>query len=247
MKSLLSIPLACAALVACSEPLPNRFPSALEPQTVRLEVDAKALDFGAPLYGETVVRELTLRSTGEAAALVDVSIADDHGFALDAAPRFLAPGESWTLAIAFEASGVGRNTDVIIRSNADRRPVRQVGISVAEALPALVVDPPTLDFGSVSGKDMLRTVHLSNEGVAPLVIEGIEAVGDAFDVVELPELPMTLEPEDSVDVRVRYRPMGPGLVEEGYLQVDANPYRGADVVPLSGASEPLEPEALEEL
>lgn len=236
MRTFLHILVASAALTACGEAPPNVFPNALQPEAVRVEVDTVALDFGAPSWGESVEREIVIRSTGDATALVDVSMADAHGFGLDAGPRFLAPGESWTIPVTYEATGLGLSTDVTIRSNATRSPVRRLPVSVAESLPTLVLDPPTLDFGP-STKDVLRTVELSNHGEAPLVIQGIESVGEAFEIVEPPKLPVTLPSDGVLEVEVRFDPVAEGQVEEGYLRVIGNPCRGDDIVQLTGLAE----------
>ena len=76
--------------------------------------------------------------------------------------------------------------------------------------PDILVDPPSLDFGSVSTGDFeTRTFTVTNIGAALLSVSDMEVVlGDNAFTIEASAFDFELLPEESVDVDVRFEPQG---------------------------------------
>lgn len=88
--------------------------------------------------------------------------------------------------------------------------------------PAIVVDPTSLDFGSVRvTQSSTKTVIVSSVGGADLIISSISDPGGAFSIVGKPTLPLTLIPGQSVTLTVRFAPVVLGRVT-GSFSIQSN-------------------------
>lgn len=81
--------------------------------------------------------------------------------------------------------------------------------------PHIVVDPPEVDFGRVEqGTPGPGSVFITNTGSQPLEVRRFEVVPpgvfEVADPVVSPEAPVTLGPNDVVEVQLAFVPSGPG-------------------------------------
>jgi hypothetical protein len=105
---------------------------------------------------------------------------------------------SSTLALALACSETGLNTQV---------PVADPTESIEEQAPAILVEPPALDFGKVQrGNQEVRTLTVTNVGTAPLDLLEILPPDSEF-VAMSPLTTRTLTPGASTGLSVVWRPL----------------------------------------
>lgn len=75
--------------------------------------------------------------------------------------------------------------------------------------PLLTVDPMTIDFKSVEvNNDVLVDVTLKNAGLEELIIDSFSESIEPFEVISAMGLPIAISPDESVDIQVKFSPMG---------------------------------------
>ncbi|HSB10619.1 MAG TPA: choice-of-anchor D domain-containing protein, partial [Blastocatellia bacterium] len=74
--------------------------------------------------------------------------------------------------------------------------------------PVIVVDPTSLDFGSVRvTQSDTKTVTVTNAGGADLIISAINGPAGAFSIVDKPAVPLTIPTTQSITLTVRFSPI----------------------------------------
>jgi archaellum component FlaG (FlaF/FlaG flagellin family) len=141
-----------------------------------IEVEPEFLDFSAVQLGQEQVQGLSIRNVGdEVLAVSPLSIVGSSGFGLlsGASGAMLEPGErlpvvlSYTAGLEPEVSGA-----VGIRSSDELLPTIEVPLWGESLIPALEVNPPTVEFGAIAvGETVERPLHLRNVGEGVLEIE----------------------------------------------------------------------------
>lgn len=145
-----------------------------------LSVEPSGLFLGEVAVGEAGTSELTVANTGSGELTIDefrIGGRNASMFSVGAGSLSLAPGEERSVTVTFEPTSEGPKAAdlwVVPRGGA---PV-EVGLVGAASGPRLVVEPRSLDFGSVpSGASRTRTVTISNDGSGPIEIEDVSVSG----------------------------------------------------------------------
>ena len=131
-----------------------------------LELDTTGLDLGSTQYGTHVERTLTLTNHGTA-DLVGESTSAVAWLTVQPAQFNCAPGASQTLSIACDTASLpgGTTTEpeaITIRANAG---TQIISASIEILAPRLVIQPSTIDFGSVADGDQVEeTIMVGNQG-----------------------------------------------------------------------------------
>jgi hypothetical protein len=103
-------------------------------------------------------------------------------------------------------------------------------------VPVLTITPDSVDFGSVQVlESSTRTVTLANEGGSDLVISAISDPSSPFSIVDRPTLPLTISPEHSVDLTVKFAPLGVTSFASSFSVSSSDPEHPSLSVSLAGA------------
>lgn len=101
--------------------------------------------------------------------------------------------------------------------------------------PVIVVDPTSIDFGSVRVTlSDTKTITITNGGAANLVISSITDPGGQFSIVNKPPLPLTIPSTESVVLSVRFSPIATGPANAVFAIGSNDPLHPSVIVGLSG-------------
>ncbi|MCK6621613.1 MAG: choice-of-anchor D domain-containing protein [Calditrichaceae bacterium] len=192
-----------------------------------------ALDFDSVRVRTDSVMVLEIRNSGSATLVVqDTFMAgEDAGhFSIVNIPQLpfsVTPnGEPVPISVRFSPKDLGPKLAAFrIFSNAPQSPL-DVPLSGIGVEPDIAASPDTLNFGKVvlnTGED--RSLILLNEGGAVLTVNGVTIAGEKpelFSFVNLPGLPFTILPDQTVSVTVRFTPdsLGEKSAELRFLSDD---------------------------
>jgi hypothetical protein len=143
------------------------------------------------------------------------------------APLSIAPGQSATLTVRYQPTAAGTDSGCLaIASNDAASPVVNLGVGgtgVAEAVPAVVLSPASLDFGTVTvGSSASRTASIQNTGTGPLTVNGISlCAGSSPEFSWSPSAPLTVATGQSAALTVTYKPAGDGT-DSGCIALATN-------------------------
>lgn len=220
------------------------------PPQPRIEVMPASLAFGNVATGQSRDLQLTVRNTGSAPLNIASITSSDPQFniSLPTTTFALPANGSININVRFTPTTAGAKTGTLsINSNDPSRPRLDVALTGTGVAPAIEVIPPSLDFGQVrlaQTKDLVLTIR--NTGAAPLNISSITSNNPQFSVTQFVErpsgalrnLPLSIAPNSSVEVMVRFRPSfvaaSVGALT-GVLSINSNdPNRPRVDVPLTG-------------
>ncbi|HXY14448.1 MAG TPA: choice-of-anchor D domain-containing protein, partial [Terriglobales bacterium] len=107
--------------------------------------------------------------------------------------------------------------------------------------PGIAVAPMSIDFGGVvvGGKSSSQTITVTNNGVAPLVLSGIEAndvTYPAHDFSQTNNCSQAIAPSANCTIQATYAPSQPNS-ESGVLIILNNALLVPEVIPLSGVGQ----------
>lgn len=101
--------------------------------------------------------------------------------------------------------------------------------------PVIVVDPTSIDFGSVRvTQSDTRTTTITNGGTANLIISSISDPGGQFRIVNKPALPLTIPSTQSVTLNVRFTPIFTGPTNASFAIGSNDPLNPSVTVSLTG-------------
>lgn len=101
--------------------------------------------------------------------------------------------------------------------------------------PAIVVDPTSIDFGSVRVTlTDTKTITITNAGAANLIISSISDPGGQFTIVNKPALPLTIPSTQSVTLSVRFAPIFTGPANASFAIGSNDPVTPSVTVSLTG-------------
>lgn len=235
---LLALPVVIGLLVACNENgfVPTTEGDGLGPD---IEVAPTSLNFGTLGQGEETTQTFTVTNIGNSDLTVTDLGLEGAGFELrvDVTDFVLAPGASQDVEVAFTPVTASELGAVTVFSNDPEDGAVEVDLIGAGAVPDLVLDPPTFDFGALDvGCGGSVTVSLSNVGTDDVVVSNIAYAGDAdLTLLDWNSLPLTLAPGASTTVQVAYQPAAAGA-QNGTLSVDSNDPRGTETATQVGSA-----------
>ena len=192
-----------------------------------IQVDPGFLSFGLLGEDEDEVKTFTVASVGEEALEVEsIRIeADAPSFTVltDIDGLLLPVGEYAEIDVAFTPMSSGDNVgQAIVSSNAVRDEEVAVELMGEGAIPQLEIFPDPLDMGvAYVGCENEDEVELRNVGTDDLEIYEVAHEGGSFDLDSGLDLPLTLAPDESVNVYLNFEPEDQGEVS-GTLSVTSS-------------------------
>lgn len=210
----------------------------------QLTISAGSLSFGSVTVNTVMTQTLTLSSTGTAPVIVNSAMIGGAGFALAGVPlpATLNPTQSLTLQVRFSPTATGSaNGRLRISSNSSTGSDTEVvlsGTSIAAPSPQLTVSAGSLSFGSVTvNTTTTQSLTLTSTGTAPVTVNAATVSGAGFSL-GAQGYPITLDPDQSVTLHVRFSPITAGS-ENGQLIIHSDSSTGsAAAIALSGTSVP---------
>lgn len=169
--------------------------------------------FDALDWAEIQEEEITITNHGEETlAVSDITVSGTEAFWVEYAPFGLEPGDALDLPVFFTPLGVDNVAEIHVASNDPYSPRTSIPLEGFGREPALEIDPVDIDLGDVTlDCSTEQTFTLSSVGEAPLTISEIELVGDSYEIVWLPELPLVLDPDETTEVLVGLTPSVEGV------------------------------------
>ena len=199
--------------------------------TPNLTLSATSISFGQTQIGSKVPRTLTLTSTGNAPLSISTITVSGAAFSLGAVslPATLQPNQQLTLTVTFDPTAEGSDAGTLtVTSNDASGPatVSLGGSGVTAPAPQLAVGPAAVNFGNVPlNIASTQSVTLTSTGTAPVTINAATVSGLPFSVSGA-TLPVTLNPNQSVTLKVQFDPTATGTAT-GQLTVNSNSSSGA--------------------
>jgi ASPM-SPD-2-Hydin domain-containing protein len=193
-----------------------------------IALDPPGLDFGPVLTGASASREVAIRNQGSAALQV-TSITRCAGTSAEftwspGAPLQVPAGQAATLTVSYGPTGVGADTGCLaVASDDPASPMVNLalaGSGVAQAAPAIALQPDALDFGTVTvGGSATRASQVRNTGSAVLHVGGVAAcAGTSQEFTWTLATPLELQPGGSATLPVVYTPLDAGA-DQGCLSI----------------------------
>ncbi|MDP6946207.1 MAG: choice-of-anchor D domain-containing protein, partial [Myxococcota bacterium] len=192
-----------------------RIPVSTPGQRADLIASPVTIDFGIVQAGAPKSVPVHVTNIGTATAtLTDhyTSGDDDGDFRAEFEPGVLvAPGETVTVSLVYQPSGVNKDKGAVIVQT-DREDVSlTINVEGQEETPLLVVEPATVQFGWVEpGGTKLAPVKLRNDGNTSVVIWALYLDDGAIDGVGItnpPGLPLELEPGEVFNMGALFSPI----------------------------------------
>jgi hypothetical protein len=198
-----------------------------------ITVEPESIDFGQILMSTSETKVITIANQGDAELIIsslswaDGSSADFAMSAMPALPMTIQPGVLVELAVVYAPTmqGAAAATLMIQSDDADEALV-QVALSGVGVKPDITVEPQSVDFGQLDVGDsaITQNITIGNVGTAKLVIQSLTWAGGSsadFTVAVMPQLPLTIEPDTSVEIMVVYTPTIAGNAA-GTLAIQSN-------------------------
>ena len=212
----------------CSENNLHTVNDAGEGLGAEIEVTPSTIYFGELAGEEAHVEAFTVLSVGEKALEVESIEFGMSNASFTLLPNqelsfVLKPGQSRDVLVAFQPMGANEEAStVFIHSNDPITPRSTVALIGEGLIPELEISPDPYDFGiTYVGCPNEGDISLTNVGTETLVIDSIEFPEDAFWTDSSYSLPLTLQPEEGINLHVYYDPILEGDAEN-YLTVSSN-------------------------
>jgi|GEM_PF-1351521 len=167
------------------------------------------VDFGYVDMGEMKTESVTVSNIGNAdLEISDISVFANTSFTITIPDPItvLAPGEEADFTVTYQALRESDISKVIIDNNDSSNPEAEVPLIGRASYPALQIDPDPYVFNYAEiGDHMEGSIALRSIGQAPLIIDNVLLMGEGFSL-EQPEIPITIEPEESFPLTVYFDP-----------------------------------------
>jgi hypothetical protein len=193
----------------------------------QLTLSVARLNFGDVMVDAATTQSLTLTSTGTSPVMVNSAAISGAGFSiLDGHwPTTLNPTESMTVRVQFDPTTTGSaNGYITIHSNSSSGSISSValrGTATAAPSPQLTLSTASLSFGSVTvDTATTQSLTLTSTGTSPVTINSAAITGPGFSILD-GHWPTTLNPTESMTVRVQFDPATTG-VANGQIAISSN-------------------------
>ena len=207
---------ACVGVTGKATPAGGGSPSA--------DVTPSSVNFGNVTVGTTDTQTMRLANTGTADLKITKISASGPGFGATglSVPQTIAAGKSTTFTASFKPTGTGAQSGgIAISSNAGSSPlsIHLTGSGVTTNT-RLSANTTSLNFGTVAvGTANSQNVQLKNTGNTNVAISSVTTAGTGFAASG--GVNVTLTPNQSIEVAVRFDPRAPGGVA-GTLTITSN-------------------------
>ena len=215
----------------------------------KIELSSNFLDFGLISVGDSKTMVIEVKNTGTEELIINsidtTNLPDEIKLISVNLPTSIAPGTSLTLTLKFSPSidQVYRGY-FTINSNAFNNPSLDVYVQGIGVPLNVTIEPGVVDFGTVNvGEEKLHGILITNTSEKEIQIIKVSLASDNF-VVDIPDLPYTLKPGQSVNIPVTFRPKKEGTFTVNLsilFNFSAQPY----IVTLKGSSQVREAKALQ--
>jgi len=183
-------------------------------------------DFGEVIVGEQATTDLPVTNTGTTDLnIISVEFTASQYTTVFQPPLIILPDETTSLSIIFEPDSFGEfPATMTIGSNDPVNPEEEValnGIGILQE-PEIDVVPTALNFGNIRvGAFTGEFVEISNQGEADLIIDDIEFSDPQFLLENIIELPVTIETNETVNMRIWFNPEN-AVYYEGIMTISSN-------------------------
>ena len=210
-----------------------------------IALDPASLAFGPVVTGTSASRTAAIRNQGSATldvAAIERCAGTSGEFTwAPSAPAQVAPGASLALTVLYAPTDLGADAGCLaIASDDPASPSVNLALSgsgVAQAAPAIALDPASLDFGAVTvGSTGTRTSQVRNPGTATLHVSAVAAcAGTSAEFGFSPAGPFEVAPGAAAPLTVTYAPAAEGA-DAGCLAVSSDdPARPTAELALAGS------------
>ncbi len=200
-----------------------------------LTVDPDYLDFGMLELGTETSQAFLITSVGSGPVeLTGLELHGPESYDLtwsSGGLSTLMPGETAEVLVSYSPHGPSETGWVELTSDAVN-PRSEVQLAGAGILPALTIEPKSVELVSTLGEEVWEVVTLASTGTATLEISDLFFIGDDSLEVPLPSAPLSLEPGDFVEFEVRWLPLGESWAE-GEVWIADNTPTGSALVPIT--------------
>jgi len=193
----------------------------------QLMLSTSSLTFGDVTVNTPSKQPVTLTSTGTAPVTINSAALTGTGFTMSGAkfPVSLNPSQSVTLDLQFDPATIGpASGQLTVLSNSasnSNAVVNLSGTGSAATSPQLSLSAATLSFGNVTVNSTTTLPEtLTSSGTAPVTINSATVSGAGFAVAGT-TLPVTLNPGQSVTLKVQCDPTSAGAAS-GQLTIQSN-------------------------
>ncbi len=204
----------------------------------KLNLSTNSLAFGTVTLGQTKDLSLMVSNTGSAALTVSAIQISGTGFSLvsPSTPFTVQPGGSQPVTLHYAPTSVATVTGLLTILSNDPSSPTAISLSatgVAAAVPAIGVNPTSLNFGVVTiGQTKDMTITVSNTGTAQLTVSAL-AASTGF-LVTAPVAPVNIALGGSSIVTVRFVPPTAFAVTGTLVITSNDPKNPTLIVSLSG-------------
>ncbi|MCB9671702.1 MAG: choice-of-anchor D domain-containing protein [Alphaproteobacteria bacterium] len=205
-----------------------------------IDVNPLAIEFGYLPPTTTAQRPFTVRNLGAGDLVISsLSFSGPSVFAMPGAPSFTLPaGQAVTLNVLYTSNGGDNDGTITIVSNDADEGTITIPVASSSVEPDLVLDPPVVDFGAVDLSCYeTQPLTLTNVGGAPLTVNSITLTDPqgASVLTNIPGLPLTLQPNASTAVDVRYNANVTGVLASS-VSVASNDPDGVETALVTGSA-----------
>jgi hypothetical protein len=203
---------------------------ALSPQ---ITLSAAGLNFGSVTVDTVTTQPLTLSSTGTAPVTINSAVISggaEFTVVGGSLPAILNPMQSITLQVRFKPTVTGTTSgQITIDSNSSNEGTSVVALSgagIAAPSPQLTLSAARLNFGDVTvDASTTQSLTLTSTGTSPVTINSAAITGVGFSILD-GHWPTTLNPTESMTVRVQFDPATTGAAN-GYITIHSNSSSGS--------------------
>jgi len=186
-----------------------------------LQVSPSPIEFGAVNIGSSAAQTVTISNSGTQSIRVVLIRATDAQFRIEfpdkTPPVDLSPGASFFIRVVFEPASAGlTESALLVSSQLFGNNITLRGTGVSSDAPSISIPSPLL-FGPVPvGRVVEKTISVSNNGTASLVVSAATSDDPQFMLGDV-ELPFTVLPGEQQAVQVHYEPAAVGSHEATLL------------------------------
>ncbi|MDT0619379.1 choice-of-anchor D domain-containing protein [Salinisphaera sp. P385] len=207
-----------------------------------LTVSPSPVDFGIVETGMTELATVTISNGGTASLTITNIVAPGDPFAITAQEcsegGTITPGEACDITVEFSPTSTGSFSDSLnIASDGGNESIALTGDSTPEQAPVIVIDPASVEFGSITtGDSAQQSVTVRNSGNADLILGALSTPSTPFTKLASGDncSNNTLEPAAQCMFILRFAPPRAGNFS-GRITVASND--GDIAVPLSGSGQ----------
>jgi hypothetical protein len=208
-----------------------------------LRVVQSEINFGVVPVSEEFALSLPVQNSGGDTLRMNLLPPINDVFQIKETALILNPDfASDIIDITFIPDSVASFLDSLIILSNDRELSRiAIPLSGVGSGPVIDVNPPSLHFGSIAVlSDTAFSVTINNLGndflrVDSLVFVQPDTLNETFSIIDLDKkLPISLEPDSSLIVSVRFTPNNWGLQTGGLLVYSSDPLQRTTTIDLSG-------------